>query len=570
MRATPLTRRRALALGALAGLGALARPGPAPALAARAPARPRGFGMDVGPRDFHGTHSRVLRAPRRFDLLGVRALAAVDGRLDVRVRRRGGRWSPWVPLAVHGDHGPDTYSSRPPARASDPVWAGRSDELQLRVRGGAVRERLRVHFVAVPRADRRRRLWARSAAAHTQSQPQPGTPPPIIPRSSWGGDQVPPRRPPQYGTVELAFVHHTVTANDYQPQDSAGIVLAIAKYHRDTNGWNDIGYNFLVDKYGQVFEGRLGGVDQAVVGAQAQGYNSVSTGIANLGTFESVGQTDAAMQTLAQLIGWKLSLHGVPCEGTVVVRSNGGSDNRYEAGTRVTLNRISGHRDGDATSCPGDALYGQIPALRPRAAALAGPVVPRAIVTLTLPAQPPAYGDDAMFSGTVINPDGTAGAGQVVAVQKRGPSGSWVTIARTTAAPDGSFAVGTAWRRAADVRARTATAASVPATLGIVPQLAAQAAARHVPAGGSAVLTGRVRPSSPVAVLVEMRGRDGAWRRVATLRARVRGTGFSARVRLRRAGLYRLTPATGAGSAPAAAAAQYVRAVRVTGGAAGV
>ena len=98
-----------------------------------------------------------------------------------------------------------------------------------------------------------------------------------------------------------------MTANDYGPEDSAGIVLGIARFHRNSNGWNDIGYNFLVDKYGQIFEGRAGGIDQPIVGAQAQGYNSVSTGVSCLGTFTSVAQTPAGMDALARVIGWKLS-----------------------------------------------------------------------------------------------------------------------------------------------------------------------------------------------------------------------------------------------------------------------
>src|ERR671937_1249271 len=249
--ATTTTRRRALVLGAAAGMGSLlARP--LNALGRAAPGRVRSFGMDVAPSDFAGATSRVLRAPRRFDIVGVRGAHAVG--LEVRVRRDGGRFSPWVPLAVHGDHAPDTGTGE---RASDPVWAGGCDELQLRA-AGRLRATLRMHFVAVPPPSRRA---LRAQAAAKQSSPQPGTPPPIIPRSVWGGDSVPPRQPPDYGVVQMAFVHHTVTANDYTEDQSASIVLGIAKYHRDTNGWNDIGYNFLVDRYGQVFEGRAGGVD---------------------------------------------------------------------------------------------------------------------------------------------------------------------------------------------------------------------------------------------------------------------------------------------------------------------
>ena len=542
-----ITRRRALALGAAAGLGSLLAPLRAvPALAARA-SGPRGFGLTVTPADFDaGRTSRVLAAPRRFDLLGVRG----SGEVELRVRSRGGEWSPWVPLAARGAHAPDTGTGE---RASDPVWTGGSDELQLRLRRAPQRA-LRVHMVAIPAALRRRGAVASARARAAQAGGvQPGSPPPIVPRAAWGGDSVPPRRAPSYGTVQAAFVHHTVTVNDYGPQDSAAIVLGIAKFHRDTNGWNDIGYNFLVDKYGQVFEGRAGGIDQPVMGAHAQGYNAQSTGVAQLGTYSAAPITPEAMVATAQLLGWKLALHGVPTEGTVALTSGGGSLNRFPAGTAVTANRICGHRDGDATSCPGDALYGQLPELRTRASGLAGPIAPPpGQVTLAVAALDVPYGQPAGFAGLVIRPGGGAAAGVPVAVQKRGRAGAWVTVARATAGADGAWSVKVPWRRSGAVRARAAGVSSIVANVVALPTVKLRLPSRrHIPAGTLLRLSGRVRPAGPVAVRVEFKGADGRWRRVRIVRGKLRDTNFNATLRMRRAGLYRLTART-AGPGPRA------------------
>src|SRR5205814_3514016 len=99
-------------------------------------------------------------------------------------------------------------------------------------------------------------------------------------------------------TLQLAVVHHTVNVNNYTAAQSAAIVRGIEVYHVKGNGWNDIGYNFLVDKYGQVFEGRYGGVDQNVVGAHSQGFNTGSVGVAVIGTYNSSAISAAAKSSL--------------------------------------------------------------------------------------------------------------------------------------------------------------------------------------------------------------------------------------------------------------------------------
>jgi hypothetical protein len=525
-----LTRRRALAISAAAGTGLLLRPR-LPSAQARAP---RGFSLDVKPSDF----GRVLQAPRRFQLIGAHAHG-----VEVRTRRRGGRWGTWAPLRAAGAHGPDNPKRN---TASDPVWVGDADELQLRGRRSA----LKLQFVSVPAAARRRHVGARSA--------QVAGAPAMITRDQWGpGFKA--RTAPSYGEVQMAFVHHTVNANDYAPADSAGIVLGIAKYHRDHNGWNDIGYNFLVDRYGQIFEGRGGGIDQPVIGAQAEGWNRLSTGAANIGTFSAVTQTPEAIDALARLLGWKMTLHGIPCEGTVLLTSGGGSTNRYPYGTQVTMQRISGHRDGCKTDCPGSALYGQLPDIRTKSTAHAG-VVPAAVprVTCVPAATDVGYGQDAVFSGTATNADGTPGTGLKVSLQKIGTKGTWVTIEHATTAQDGSWSARHRWVRTGRVRASIAGAVSPSTVVGVVPLLQARSRTKRVKAGGIVAVSGSVQPSSAVHVLVERKDSRGRWRRVSDVRVKVQRGRFSANLRLKTAGLYRLTTRTG----PVAAPALYVRAVR--------
>jgi len=221
-----------------------------------------------------------------------------------------------------------------------------------------------------------------------------------------------------------------------------------------------------------------------------------------------------------------------------------GSSDVTSIGTPVTVNRICGHRDGDATSCPGDALYAQLPELRARTAALAGPLAPPDGQVTLAPAAPTVlYGQAAAFAGTVTRPGGVAAAGEPVAVQKRGSTGAWVTVARATALADGTWAAKVPWKRSGQVRAHAAGASSAVASVAVVPIVKLRRPrSRRVAAGGLLRLSGRVRPAAPVRVLVEFRGGDGRWRRVRLVRAPVKGTNFGAVLRMRRPGLYRLTP----------------------------
>ena len=147
-------------------------------------------------------------------------------------------------------------------------------------------------------------------------------------------------------------MHHTVNANDYKRKDVPAIIRSIYAYHIQSRGWSDIGYNFLVDRFGRIWEGRYGGVDRPVVGAHTLNYNSYSFAMSAIGNFETAQPSTAMLQAYGALFAWKLSLHGVSAASTI---QRIGSKN-FQA--------INGHRDAASTACPGKYLYAKIPEIR--------------------------------------------------------------------------------------------------------------------------------------------------------------------------------------------------------------
>ena len=311
------------------------------------------------------------------DLVGVEWQGSARESISLRFRDGDGRWSSWVSAGTNG-HGPDV---RPQSdrQVGEPIWTGGTTSVQVRAAGRASDAKLHlVNVNGTAEANRRGRTvaplaWTAGLPLATPQLSAGAGQPPIIARKAWARGKAPPRVAPEYGAVEMAFVHHTENPNGYAPGEVPAMLRAIYVFHRYVNGWNDIGYNFVVDLYGRVFEARAGGIDQPVVGAQAGGYNIFSTGIAVLGTFSSVPISKAARGALEKLLAWKLSLHGVPAQGRVTVKVNpaGASYSRFPANARVSLPRIAGHRDGDATECPGNVLYGELPAIRTRVHKLA-------------------------------------------------------------------------------------------------------------------------------------------------------------------------------------------------------
>jgi hypothetical protein len=275
-----------------------------------------------------------------FTMIGATYWSAstAPGRVRVLVDRR---WTRWFPLE-ESDHGPDAAGGEADRPASDPVWVGDGEAFQLRLPGDV--EQATVHLVRDT-----------PTAATTAAVPAGGgyAVPSVRPRSAWGAA-------PYRGTVavadglERAIVHHTVNGNGYSRAQVPSMLRSIQAYHQDTRGWDDIGYNFVLDRFGTVWEGRARSLYEPVIGAHAQNHNDGSVGVAYLGDGRSRGLTSATITNLGRFLGWKLSLHGA----------------------RPTNANIVGHRDVGQTNCPGAMVYAQLGRIRAKAIQLAPPAGP--------------------------------------------------------------------------------------------------------------------------------------------------------------------------------------------------
>jgi flagellar hook assembly protein FlgD len=317
-----------------------------------------------------GVRTSARPAPIVFDLVGLHWTGR--GRVSFRTTASTGGWSPWRSAAPEPSDSPDAGSSESRARRGwtfgSPYWTGAATSIQYRLRGTI--RRLRAYFVWSEPSRPGRLEPLVSARARR---------PAVIRRAQWGADESIVRASPVYASaVHFAVVHHTAGTNSYSAADSAAIVRGIERYHVLANGWNDIGYNFLVDKYGQIFEGRGGGIDRDVVGAHAQGFNTGSTGVAVLGSYGSSRISSKARAALVRLLAWRLDVSHVDPLARLTWISGGNPS--YPAGTAVELRGVSGHRDTGPTSCPGSALYAQLPGIAKDVATrglpkLYGPVV---------------------------------------------------------------------------------------------------------------------------------------------------------------------------------------------------
>lgn len=315
----------------------------------------------------------------------------VDVDLKLRAKNPDGKWGPWTVLEQI------SRGQKPSAKnpvGTEPVWVGDAREVQV----AASKDGLAIPAAETQGGDLAQLAVGTASTVVTQLAttalnalkatlispesllglgsslltPLTGGPQ-IVARQAWGADESIRCSQPVYSPqMRGAIVHHTAGSNDYSPQQSAEIVRGIYAYHARSLNWCDIGYNVLIDKYGQIFEGAFGGLDRNVEGTHTGGFNKETVGVSMIGNLEEVPPTAAMVSATGKFLRWRLGKAGLNPAGTATLTSEGFAGTKFAAGTQSNLPVISGHRDYNSTSCPGVHGYAALTAIR----ALAGGAAP--------------------------------------------------------------------------------------------------------------------------------------------------------------------------------------------------
>ena len=376
-RVMPFSARPATSLTASAALVLTAALGAGQPVADAAPAPTPGAGPDLrlaGPPGEVVRSATVrldagrlhpTRGGARTDRLSTAAYSMVGFTWrgpdpDVALRTRtDGKWSRWRHAHLLTDG-----RASDGRRASNLLWVDRSQGVQVRTRSRTPRalDLVLIDPGVLPSdtvvTDPAPRSLARATAT---SAPRPR----LHTRKEWGADPSWRNGSPVYlDRLKQIHVHHTATGNGYTRADVPGILRGMYRYHTKTLGWFDIGYNFLVDRFGRAWIGRSGGPNRLVRGAHTLGFNHDSVGIAVIGNLEARAPWPEAVTQVVRLAAWKLDAYDRWAVGRVNVTSTG--SDKYRKGTTVRLPAIDGHRDTNDTACPGRA-YGKLPEIRGRA-----------------------------------------------------------------------------------------------------------------------------------------------------------------------------------------------------------
>ena len=285
---------------------------------------------------------------------------------NIRFRSRiGGKWQGWQTLSPLQDLPDLDAEERTAVAGSDLVWIGAANGIQVDVSGERP-EGLTLVLLHPAQELELARVAPRTSSRGEEQTQERAPRPELRGRRDWGAERSWRSGEPTYNdSIRQVHVHHTVNSNTYSRQDVPGLIRGMYRYHTHNLGWSDIGYNFLVDRFGRIWVGRAGGARRPVRGAHTLGFNSTSCGVSVIGNFETTKPTYRVLNSVAALAAWKLDRYGRNPRGHIRVTSEG-SDN-YRAGHRVRLPVIDGHRDTNDTACPGRYLFEALPRIRRRA-----------------------------------------------------------------------------------------------------------------------------------------------------------------------------------------------------------